>query len=219
MKKCTKIFYCHAAVLLVIMTAGCTGGNDEEPGHSSSPAGGSSINKTETASPAEKNEAVNKDSHHISADKSEPDKSEPDKSEPDKSEPDSITADYSPLQIEYARVWLQLGENQQIDELNVRRIPAGALVNPDDRTSARYPKDVTQLAGSRLVDGSITYSSNGDGTIQVYNVPLRWESPKDTDEGVMKEVTEEMIRHTKKVYVDTGDNEKIRRLIKIMSIH
>lgn len=206
MKKRTKIFNCHAAVLLVFMTAGCTGGNDEEPGHSSSPAGGSSINKAETASPAEKNEAVNKDSHHISADKSEP----------DKSEPDSITADYSPLQIEYARVWLQLGENQQIDELNVRRIPAGALVNPDDRTSARYPEDVTQLAGSRLVDGSVTYSSNGDGTIQVYNVPLRWES---SEKGVMKEVTEEMIRHTKKVYVDTGDNEKIRRLIKIMSIH
>lgn len=39
MKKRTKIFYCHAAVLLVFMTAGCTGGNDDEPGHSSSPAG------------------------------------------------------------------------------------------------------------------------------------------------------------------------------------
>ncbi|WP_159354631.1 hypothetical protein [Bacillus velezensis] len=183
MKKRTKIFYCHAAVLLVFMTAGCTDGNDDEPGHSSSPAGGSSI---------------------ISA---------------DKSEPDNMSADYSPLQIEYARIWLQLGENQQIDELNVRRIPAGALVNPDDHTSARYPEDVTQLAGSRLIDGSVTYSSNGDGTIQVYNVPLRWESREDTDQGVMKEVTEEMIRHTKKVSVDTGDNEKIRRLIDIMSIH
>ncbi|MCX2736906.1 hypothetical protein CHR37_16575 [Bacillus velezensis] len=204
MKKRTKIFYCHAAVLLVFMTAGCTGGNDDEPGHSSSPAGGSSINKAETASAAEKNEPVNKDSHHVSA---------------DKSEPDNMSADYSPLQIEYARIWLQLGENQQIDELNVRRIPAGALVNPDDHTSARYPEDVTQLAGSRLIDGSVTYSSNGDGTIQVYNVPLRWESREDTDQGVMKEVTEEMIRHTKKVSVDTGDNEKIRRLINIMSIH
>lgn len=141
----------------------------------------------------QKKEPVNKDSHHVSA---------------DKSEPDNMSADYSPLQIEYARIWLQLGENQQIDELNVRRIPAGALVNPDDHTSARYPEDVTQLAGSRLIDGSVTYSSNGDGTIQVYNVPLRWESREDTDQGVMKEVTEEMIRHTKKVSVDTGDNEK-----------
>nr|MDH3136687.1 hypothetical protein [Bacillus velezensis] len=204
MKKRTKIFYCHAAVLLVFMTARCTGGNDDEPGHSSSPARGSSINKAETASAAEKNEPVNKDSHHVSA---------------DKSEPDNMSTDYSPLQIEYARIWLQLGENQQIDELNVRRIPAGALVNPDDHTSARYPEDVTQLAGSWLIDGSVTYSSNGDGTIQVYNVPLRWESREDTDQGVMKEVTEEMIRHTKKVSVDTGDNEKIRRLIDIMSIH
>ena len=87
MKKRTKIFYCHAAVLLVFMTAGCTGGNDDEPGHSSSPAGGSSINKAETASAAEKNEPVNKDSHHVSA---------------DKSEPDNMSTDYSPLQIEYA---------------------------------------------------------------------------------------------------------------------
>ncbi|AKF32200.1 MULTISPECIES: hypothetical protein [Bacillus] len=205
MKNRTKIFYCHAALLLVFMTAGCTDGNDEEPSHSSSPAGESSgINKAETASAAEKKEPVNKGSHHISA---------------DKSQPNNMSADYSPLQIEYARIWLQLGENQQIDELNVRRIPDGALVNPDDHTGARYPEDVTQLAGSRLVDGSVTYSSNGDGTIQVYNVPLRWESCEDTDQGVMKEVTEEMIRHTKKVSVDTGDNEKIRRLIDIMSIH
>ncbi|GLZ64863.1 hypothetical protein Bamy02_19160 [Bacillus amyloliquefaciens] len=53
MKKRTKIFYCHAALLLVFMTAGCTDGNDEEPSHS--PAGESSgINKAETASAAEK---------------------------------------------------------------------------------------------------------------------------------------------------------------------
>ena len=152
------------------MTAGCTGGNDDEPGHSSSPAGEAASTRLKQHQ-RQKNEPVNKDSHHISA---------------GKSEPDNISADYSPLQIEYARVWLQLGENQQIDELNVRRIPAGTLVNPDDHTSARYPKDVTQLAGSRLVDGSVTYSSNGDGTIQVYNVPLRWESREDTDQGVMK---------------------------------
>ncbi len=64
MKNRTKIFYCHAALLLVFMTAGCTDGNDEEPSHSSSPAGESSgINKAETASAAEKKEPVNKDSH------------------------------------------------------------------------------------------------------------------------------------------------------------
>ncbi|API92415.1 hypothetical protein KM914_11270 [Virgibacillus pantothenticus] len=68
--------------------------------------------------------------------------------------------------MEYARVWLQLGEIKDVDELNVRHIPAGTPLNPDDETSVNYPEDVIQLAGSRLVDGSVTYSSNGDGTEQ-----------------------------------------------------
>src|SRR5690606_31259373 len=70
--------------------------------------------------------------------------------------------EYSHEQIEYARVWLQLGPNPDIDELNVLHIPAGTPLNPDDETSANYPEDVIQLAGSRLIDGSVTYSGNGD---------------------------------------------------------
>ncbi|WP_289889940.1 hypothetical protein [Virgibacillus pantothenticus] len=49
--------------------------------------------------------------------------------------------------------------------MNVRHIPAGTPLNPDDETSVNYPEDVIQLVGSRLVDGS-TYSSNVDGTEQ-----------------------------------------------------
>lgn len=55
----------------------------------------------------------------------------------------------------------------------VRHIPAGEPINHNDDTSANYSEDVIQLSGSRLVDGSVTYSGNGDGTINVYNVPLR----------------------------------------------
>ncbi|SES18263.1 hypothetical protein SAMN04487944_12241 [Gracilibacillus ureilyticus] len=73
-------------------------------------------------------------------------------------------SEYSSEQIEYARVWLQLGPNQEIDELNVWHIEAGEPLNPTDEKSAAYPEDVIQLAGSRLVDGSVTYSGNGDGT-------------------------------------------------------
>lgn len=88
-----------------------------------------------------------------------------------------------------------------------------------ENTSASYPEDVIQLAGSRLVDGSVTYHGNGDGTIHVYNVPLRWDSADDLDQGVMQEVTENIIKNAKKVYVDPGDNEKIKQLIEIMMIH
>lgn len=137
----------------------------------------------------------------------------------EKSKEDNVLAAYSSEKIEYARVWLQLGPNQEIDELNVRHISAGEPINPNDDTSASYPEDVTQLAGSRLVDGSVTYHGNGDGTIHVYNVPLRWDSADDVEKGVMREVTENIIKNRKTVYVDTGDNEKIKRIIDIMMIH
>lgn len=124
---------------------------------------------------------------------------------------------YSSQQIEYARVWLLLGPNQEIDELNVRVIPAGEPVNPLDETSATYSEEVIQLAGSRLVDGSVTYSGNGDGTINVYNVPLRFEKnvPKDLDKNYMRKLTESMIENTELVYVDPGQEEEIIKLIKL----
>lgn len=71
---------------------------------------------------------------------------------------------YTDEQVEYSRVWLELGAHQDIDELNILKIPAGTLINPYDTTSSVYPVDSIQLTGSRLIDGSITYSSNGDGT-------------------------------------------------------
>ncbi|WP_207667471.1 hypothetical protein [Clostridium sp. 1xD42-85] len=42
--------------------------------------------------------------------------------------------------MEYARVWLQLGEIKDGDELYVRHIPTGTPLNPDDETSVNYPE-------------------------------------------------------------------------------
>ncbi|TWT25456.1 hypothetical protein FQV30_13210 [Planomicrobium sp. CPCC 101110] len=121
---------------------------------------------------------------------------------------------YSSEEIEYARVWLQLGANQDIDGLYVQPIPAGEPLNPDDETSGTYPEDVIQLAGSRLVDGSITYSGNGDGTINVYNVPLRWDGEYPAGE----EFYAEIIDNTELVAVDVGGDEEVIRLIKLLNI-
>lgn len=122
---------------------------------------------------------------------------------------------YSSKQIEYARVWLQLGPNQDVEELYVRHIPAGEPLNFNDKTSASYPEEVIQLAGPRLVDGSVTYSGNGDGTINVYKVPLRWDGRYPAGENFYTDI----IENTKLVYVDTGDNEEIIELINKMNIH
>lgn len=123
-------------------------------------------------------------------------------------------SNYSSEEIEYARVWLQFGPNQELDELNARRIPSGTPLNPDDETSATYPEGVVQLAGSRLVDGSVTYSGNGDGTINVYNVPLRWDGTNPAGE----EFYTDIIQNTTLLAVDTGDDEQIIRLIKKLNI-
>ncbi|MDW0114397.1 hypothetical protein QT711_14460 [Sporosarcina saromensis] len=121
---------------------------------------------------------------------------------------------YSNEHIEYARVWLQLGPNQDIDELNVRHIPAGEPINPDDDTSADYPEDVIQLAGSRLVDGSVTYSRNGDGTITVYNVPLRWDGNYPAGEDFYLDI----LANTKLVSIDPNEDEKVIALIKLIKL-
>lgn len=131
------------------------------------------------------------------------------------SEEGETLSNYSTKEIEYARVWLELGENQDISELNVVPITAGEPLNPDDETSASYPEDVIQLAGSRLIDGSVTYSGNGDGTINIYNVPQRWDGNYPAGEAFYKDIVE----NTKKVSIPRGDNKEIIKLIEMLHMH
>jgi hypothetical protein len=72
---------------------------------------------------------------------------------------ENVLSEYSSEKIEYARIWIQLGTNKEIDELNVRRIMSGEPINPEDNTSINYPENVIQLSGSRLVSCVIEYPS------------------------------------------------------------
>lgn len=201
MKKITRAFYFSAAIALL---AGC--GNDPEPEATDSeqtPAAETPAGETEDGAAADQS-GEEEDS---AADESETSDSDDTDSGPGEAALDA----YSSEQIEYARVWLQLGPNQEIDGLYVKQIPSGTPLNPNDETSGVYPEDVIQLAGSRLVDGSVTYSGNGDGTINVYNVPLRWDGEYPAGE----EFYEELINDTELVEIDTGDDEEVIRLIKL----
>lgn len=132
-------------------------------------------------------------------------------------------SEYSSEQIEYARVWLQLGPNQELDSLDVRHIPAGTPLDPNDDTSVVYPEDVIQLTGSRIVDGIVTYSGNGDGTINVYNVPRRWyggfSPPPDLDQDAVRKEMEDIINNTELVYIEPAENDDIIKLIEIQIVH
>lgn len=217
MKAVTKIFWMGAVLLLM---AGCANANEEAALDASqdSPA-------TETAekdAPETEENTSNDEGEEADMEKENEVTSE----ETVPTETDSVSADagneqdvdedalseYSSEQIEYARVWLQLGPNQDIDGLYVERIPADTPLNPDDETSGVYPEDVIQLAGSRLVDGSVTYSGNGDGTINVYNVPLRWDGEYPAGE----EFYTEIIDNTELVPIDVGEDEEVIRLIELL---
>lgn len=186
MKYLSKRLYWHAPLLLVLLLVGCSGSTNE--GFQADDSDNNSHSQSEVKPITETKKNI------------------------DKGEKDRNLSKYSANEIEYARVWLQLGANQEIDELNVRHIPTGIPLNPDDDTSVSYPEDVIQLAGSRLVDGSVTYSGNGDGTINVYNVPLRWDGKYPAGE----EFYTNLITHTKLVYIETGNEEEIIKLINKM---
>lgn len=226
LKKQTKNYHCHLALLLFILSlVGCTGVTNKaaktDPSENDSVKQSQEVTKeTQENNPTgkEKDKSVSKKGSEESA-KDVSDNAEETKNKESKNKEESPLSGYSSKKIEYARVWLQLGPNQDLDELNVRHISAGELINPNDDTSASYPEDVIQLAGSRLVDGSVTYSSNGDGTINVYNVPLRWDSPADVDKNFMQEYTQGIIKNRKLVHVNPGDNKEIIKLIDITKVH
>lgn len=205
MKTNAKIFYLSVAILLL---AGCGGNANEESATDASEDNSISESAEKDTTEPEENVSTNEEEadqeDEVSIEKSDREDTTTDSDEESLSQ-------YSNEQIEYARIWLQLGANQEIDGLYVQEIPAGTPLNADDETSAAYPEDVIQLAGSRLVDGSVTYSGNGDGTINVYNVPLRWDGQYPAGEDFYKAI----IENTELVAVDTGDDEEVIRLIEL----
>lgn len=248
MKKLSKMSYMYSVlILLVLVLTGCTNNtNEESNSNSSETATASASNQQETKEEDEAfktndNSESEADSEATAADKSEgnsTDTSETEElnqsSEDTRTSEDSTNtyvskeddplAQYSSEEIEYARVWLQLGPNQQIDGLYVRHIPAGTTLEPDHFPIVSYPEDVVKLSGSRIVDGSVTYSSNGDGTINVYNVPLpgRWYGgsptpPEGLDEETMREELEDIINNTELVYINPGKDEAVKKLIELIS--
>jgi hypothetical protein len=201
----------------LFLLGGCAGNSNEETATDSSENNPSLESPEDSAT--DKNDSTNEgeelDGNDATDVSSEPGDSIAENSEGNESDHnDDPLTQYSSEEIEYARVWLQLGPNKEIDGLYVRLIPAGTPLNPDDETSLNYPEDVIQLAGSRLIDGSVTYSGNGDGTINVYNVPLRWDGIYPAGE----EFYQEMIDQTKLVSIDPGDNEEVIKFIKLIRV-
>lgn len=125
-----------------------------------------------------------------------------------------LLAGYSAKEIEYARVWLNTIGNLEVAELNVRYESAGAPINYyDDEDSAVYPEDVTIITGYYTADGMIIYSGNGDGTINIYDVPSHWHAPPEEWPDIYEEILD-----TSTIYLEPMDDEEVVRLIEKMEI-
>lgn len=135
-----------------------------------------------------------------------------------KNKKESYLDDYSAKEIEYARVWEQLGPMKNnmkgMDNLYVNEITKGSKVNPQAQNSAVYKEDVVKLEAPMRAGGSVTYSSNGDGTINVYNnIPYNWESSQTSDYSKMDEVTRKAIEENiETLYVKPTDNKTVSEL-------
>lgn len=130
----------------------------------------------------------------------------------------SYLNDFNSEEIEYARVWYQListrNDLKGIRDVYVTEIPKGSKVNPQAQNSAVYKENVVKLEAPMRAGGSITYSSNGDGTINVYNnIPYKWESSQTSDYSQMDKVTRKAIEdNIETIYIKPHDNKQVAKL-------
>ncbi len=230
MKQFTKILY---FIVAIMMLSGCFGNEDKDEATDSSE--NSSVLKStdersneveettevkKSTSPDEVGESDADDVNKVSSEKSGSTSAENSDVNADAKDGKNPISQYSSQQIEYARVWMQLGPNQEIDELNVRHIPVGEPINPNIDNSATFPEGVIQLSGSRLIDGSVTYKGNGDGTINVYNTPMRWSAPPpNAEKSELQKETEDILKNTKLVYIQPSDGDQIIKLIELQKAY
>ncbi|CDO04281.1 hypothetical protein BN988_02835 [Oceanobacillus picturae] len=137
------------------------------------------------------------------------------------SEENDPLSNYSAKEIEYARVWLEVVDNKGIDTLKVSHISEGESVGQYEDKSVKYPENVVHLFTDFLAGGNVFYSSNGDGSINLYDVPTRWPTPEQLKEErnqTMKEYTQSIIDNPKKVVIDPGDDEEVQNVIEKIEI-
>ncbi|GEM_PF-843657 len=228
MKGFTKfIFLTSALVSLIFMLAGCA--NDPKEPEVDSENDSTIEVKTESIEQEEMNkdepeltvEGTTGDS--VSEDKNSRTNEETRSEESNKEDENgnienNVLSTYSSQEIEYARVWLQIVGNQDVEELIVSHTSAGEQVNPYEDDSIDYPEDIITLQGKVMAEGTVTYSGNGGGTINLYDVPSHWPSNEQIDES-MKEYRESIINNTELIYIETGNDQEIINMIEKLSIH
>lgn len=118
-------------------------------------------------------------------------------------------ARYSDKQIEYAQVWLTVMENPDVSELGVYFYEEGEPVIPGYEAAHQLiPEKLTYLTGGYGYEGAVAYSNNGDGSVNVYNLPERLhDSPEE-----FPRIIEEALQ-PRQVDLNSYSDEELARLI------
>ncbi|WP_368654969.1 hypothetical protein AB4Y30_08070 [Ornithinibacillus sp. 4-3] len=224
MKGFTKVFIFNITlVILISLLAGCDNNSKETEADSERDAALETNNQEETNENESK--STTEDSNDTSAKESVSENENESNADNKSSNPeDNPLSGYSSKEIEYARVWLQLGANQDVEEIDVTHIPAGSSLNPEeDDIDVNYPEDVIQLRGSRIVDGIITYNGNGNGSINLYSIPYRWyggmSRPDDVTADDIQKEREDIIENTELIHIDPGNDKEVINMIDKLHIH
>lgn len=130
-----------------------------------------------------------------------------------------LLSKYSDEQIEYARVWLATIGNMNIQKLVATRLPAGSPIDIYDEGSVGYPTNVVFLDAETTAQGMVVYSSNHNGTINIYDVPSHWQlNPNKRDPESIRQLTQSIVDTAHVKAIPTGDPQMVAKLISILTI-
>ncbi|TDW11069.1 hypothetical protein BDW25_0829 [Staphylococcus sp. AtDRG32] len=174
--------------------------------------------KTNTSDSEDNSESSNKQNKEQNDNKKQEKNNDSNKNQQSTDKNKSYLNNFNSEEIEYARVWYQListrNDLKGIRNVYVTEIPKGSKVNPQAQNSAIYKEKVVKLEAPMRAGGSVTYSSNGDGTINVYNnIPYKWENSQNSDYSQMNKITKKAIEENiETVYIKPYDNKTVAKL-------
>lgn len=174
--------------------------------------------KTNTSDSADNSESSNKQNKEKNDNKKQEKNNDSNKKQQSTDKNKSYLNNFNSKEIEYARVWYQListrNDLKGIKNVYVTEIPKGSKVNPQAKNSAIYKEKVVKLEAPMRAGGSVTYSSNGDGTINVYNnIPYKWENSQNSDYSQMNKIKKKAIEENiETVYIKPYDNKTVAKL-------
>src|SRR5699024_7914548 len=183
-----------AGLLVILVGCNSNSSSDTNTSQSKDNETQNKNEETNTSDSGDNTESSNKQNKEQNDNKKQEKNNDSNENQQSTDKKKSYLNNFNSEEIEYARVWYQListrNDLKGIRDVYVTEIPKGSKVNPQAQNSAVYKENVVKLEAPMRAGGSITYSSNGDGTINVYNnIPYKWESSQTSDYSKMDKVT------------------------------